>query len=163
MIVGFRLLLDWVMTAMHTAGGCGGGKRGVLGLPDDEPAVVKALFRRGQARVQLGDLRGAREDMKQAQSNADALTQQSIVNALYSVDRLLSAELVPVSTTRRDRAKLRRWLLSWRKLACRIESAHCWRSGCRRSLAWPRRGSRSGRLSCSGVRPSCGQARTQSI
>ena len=69
--------------------------------------------------MQLGDLRGAREDMKQAHSNADALTQQSIVNALYSVERLLSAELVPVSTTRRGRAVLRRWLHSWRKLACR--------------------------------------------
>jgi hypothetical protein len=90
-----------------------------LGLPNDDPSAVKALFRRGQARMELGDLRGARDDMKQAQANADTLTQQSIVNVLYSVDAALSSGLVPVSTTRRGRKQLRHWLLRWRKEVCR--------------------------------------------
>ena len=88
------------------------------------PADTKALFRRAQARLQLGELRAARADLKQAMAAATAQGEeptfvQSIENVLYRCDATLAegAYGMMIVTTRRLRTELRHWLYTWRREA----------------------------------------------
>lgn len=86
-----------------------------LTLPDADPSVSKALARRAQARIELGDMRSAREDLLQARVHADPVTQQSVVNMLESADASIRAGHAPVTQNKSTRKELRQWVFTWRK------------------------------------------------